>query len=120
MCSSDLDPQGNERGALGFLTNGRAVLALDRPNGDAWSAPVDDSNGFAGTLAIYDRMVGHGATGIFSGTQGKRAFIDVKDLDANTRSELSVGADQNASLQIFDSQGNASQNLLQVFTKPAR
>jgi hypothetical protein len=52
------DPEGNERGGMGFLSNGstvsRAVIALDRPglpstSGDAWGAMVDDKSGFAGT-----------------------------------------------------------------------
>lgn len=112
------DPIGNERGGFSFLDNGRALLSLDRPNGDAWSALVDDSNGFAGTLSIYDRTVGHGATGIFSGTQGKRAFVDIKGVDDNPRGEFEVGVDQKASFRIFDATGSASANLLDGLAKP--
>lgn len=112
------DLQGNERGGLGFLDIGRAVMALDRTNGDAWAALVDDHNGFAGTMAIYDRQVGDGATGIFSGTQGKRAFIDVKGLDDKPRGEFAVGADQRASFQIYDARGNSPHELLQVSSAP--
>ncbi len=106
------DTQGNERGGITFLSNGRAVIALDRPNGDAWAAMVDDQNGFAGTLSIYDRAVGDGATGIFEGTQGKRAFIMAKGLDDMPRGEFAIGPDQQASFKIFDKSGNNPRDVL--------
>ena len=106
------DLQGNERGGMGFLSNGRAVISLDRPTGDAWGAFVDDKTGFAGTLSIYDRSVGDGATGIFSGTQGKRAFMMFKGLDDLPRAELAVGADQKATFTISNDQGKAGKDVL--------
>jgi hypothetical protein len=111
------DPEGNERGGLGFLQN-RAVMALDRPNGDAWAAMVDDKNGFAGTLSIYDRTVGDGAEGIFTGTQGKRAFIALRGLDDLPRAEFSIGADQKASFEVFNSLGKEPHELLNGPQKP--
>jgi hypothetical protein len=106
------DPKGNEQGGFGFLDNGRAVLALDRPNGDAWAAVVDDSNGFAGTLSIYDRSVGENATGIFSGTQGKRAFISLKDFADRPREQLEVGTDGKPLVNILNENGKVERDLI--------
>ena len=46
------DPKGNERGGIGFLANGRAVVVLDRasPSGDAVGMMVEDATDFAGQL----------------------------------------------------------------------
>lgn len=114
------DLQGNERGGMNFLSNGRVSIALDRPNGDAWGALVDDKTGFAGTLSIYDRNVGDGATGIFSGTQGKRAFFTIKGLDDVARAELAVGPDQKPTLTIFNEQGKDGKDILQNLSPATR
>lgn len=106
------DPLGNERGGMGFNSTGRASIALDRPNGDAWGAFVDDKTGFAGTLSVYDRNVGDGASGIFTGTQGKRAFLVMKGIDDMPRAELAVGPDQKPVLNIFNQQGKEGRDVL--------
>jgi hypothetical protein len=53
------DGDGNERGAYGWLANGRAVITLDRPSLDAWAAIVDDKTGFAGmrTREVVESIV---------------------------------------------------------------
>ena len=112
------DTLGNERGGFSFLDVGRATMALDRPNGDAWAALVDDHNNFAGTVSLYDKQLGDGATGVFSGTQGKRAFIDIKGLDDKPRGEFSVGANQKASFQLYDANGDFPRELLKDSTQP--
>jgi len=114
------DTLGNERGGFSFLDVGRATLALDRPNGDAWAALVDDQSGFAGAVSLYDKQVGDGATGILAGTQGKRAFIDIKGLDDKPRGEFSVEANQNASFQLYDARGDFPQELLKDSTQPPK
>lgn len=108
------DPLGNERGGMGFNSTGRASIALDRPNGDAWGAFVDDKTGFAGTLSVYDRSVGDGASGIFSGTQGKRAFFTIKGLDDMPRAELAVGPNQKPVFSIFNEKGKDGRDLLEA------
>ncbi len=107
------DPLGNERGGMGFNSTGRASIALDRPNGDAWGAFVDDKTGFAGTLSVYDRNIGDGASGILSGTQGKRAFLTIKGIDDMPRAELAVGPNQKPVLTIFNEQGKGGRDLLE-------
>lgn len=56
-------------------------------------------------MDIYDRSVGKGASGILSGTQGKRAFFLMKGVDDMPRAELAVGPDQKPTLNIFNQQG---------------
>ncbi|WP_124849318.1 hypothetical protein [Acidipila sp. EB88] len=106
------DQKGNERGGLGFLNNGRALISLDRPNGDSWTALVDDKIGFAGTVSTYDRSFGENVTGVLSGTQGKRAFVDVKDLHDRPRAELGVDANGKPALRVLDENGKVEQDLL--------
>ena len=115
------DPEGNERGGMGFLSNGstvsRAAIALDRPIGDAWGAMVDDKTGFAGTVSIYPRETGHGASGVVIGTQGKRAYITVKDLNDMPRATLRVGPEQTPSLHTFNDKGVPGPDLLGAASK---
>lgn len=110
------DPKGNERGGMGFLSNGstvsRATIALDRPGADAWGAMVDDKTGFAGTVDIYPPKIGHGATGIVMGTQDNKAFITLKGLDDRPRSTFFIGPDEVPSFRLFDKKGNAGPDLL--------
>src|SRR5205085_2384882 len=40
------DNAGDERGAYGYLANGRVVVTLDRPGHEAWAAVVNDKTGF--------------------------------------------------------------------------
>lgn len=115
------DSAGNERGGMGFISNGsrvsRAVIALDRPGQDAWGAMVDDKTGFAGTVSIYPRGTGHGASGVVIGTQGKKAYITVKDLNDMPRATLGVGPEQTPSLHTFTDKGVPGPDLLDAASK---
>jgi hypothetical protein len=111
------DAMGNERGGMGFLSNGssvgRAVMVLDRPEGDAIGAIVDDNTGYAGLAALYPvRQRGLKATGILLGTQGNKAFLSMQDLENQPRASLSVDSRQLPTLQVFDENGKPSANLL--------
>lgn len=109
------DAQGNERGGMGFLSNGntvsRASIVLDRPGGDAWGAMVDDKTGFAGTVDIYAPEIGQ-ASGIVMGTQGKKAFMTLKDIHGRARSTFAIGPQGAPSFRLFDENGKPSSNLL--------
>lgn len=83
------DDKGNERGGLGWLSVGRATMTLDRPDGDALSAIVDDTNNFAGMLFIYPRKTG-AASGIQMGTQGTRSYLQLRDMNDTPRTVFSV------------------------------
>ncbi len=111
------DQLGNDRGGMGFLSNGnsvsRAVFSLDRPKGDAIGAIVDDTTGFAGLVAMYPpRQVGVEATGILLGTQGNKAYLSMQDTKNMPSTSLSVGPEPNPSLQVFDRMGTPGPNLL--------
>jgi hypothetical protein len=111
------DQLGNDRGGMGFLSNGsnvsRVVFGLDRPKGDAIGAIVDDTTGYAGLVAMYPpRQVGVEATGILLGTQGNKAYLSMQDTKNMPSTFLSVGSEPDPSFQVFDRKGKPGPNLL--------
>lgn len=106
------DLEGNERGGMGFLSNGRAAVVLDRPNGDAVGAMVDDKSGFAGMGVSYSPEVAQGSTGILFGTQDKKTFLTFKGIDDMPRASFALGPEGTPSFQLFDKAGNAGPDLL--------
>lgn len=116
------DAAGNERGGMGFLSNGntvnRAVVALDRPGEDAVGMMVDDKTGYAGLGINYPREVREWTTGVDLGTQGNKAFITIRDSHDMPRATLGIGPAPIPSLQVFDEKGNPETELLS--TKPAK
>ncbi len=111
------DPSGNERGEMGFLSSGnngnRAVVVLDRPQGDAIGAIVDDSTGYAGLAALYpDSGNVPARTGILLGTQGNKAFLSMQDAENRPRASLSVESRRAPALLVFEDDGRPGPNLL--------
>jgi hypothetical protein len=115
-----LDTQGNERGGMGFLSDGknfnRAVIALDRPYNpsvpsDAWGAFVDDKSGFAGTVYMYQPESGRDQEGITLGTQGNKAFLSFKDRKNKERTTIGL-TDNMPVLNVFNESGTLQENLL--------
>ena len=110
------DSEGNERGGMGFLANGstvsRAVVALDRPGADAIGMMVDDKTGYAGLGAEYAPDVAKWSTGVLLGTQGRRAFITLKDLHDTPRATFEIGPELNPSFHLFDEKGKNGPELL--------
>lgn len=100
------DNAGDERGGYGWLSNGRAVITLDRPGLDAWAAVVDDKTGFAGTRIEYAPEVAHDKNGIEIGTQQNRAFVRLMDTQQRQRAALSLSDDGASSFQTFDAEGH--------------
>jgi hypothetical protein len=107
------DNNGNERGGYGWLSNGRAVITLDRPGLDAWAAVVDDQTGFAGMRVEYAPDVARDKTGIEIGTQDSRALFRLMDTKERNRAVLRLGDDGVSSFQAFDEEGRSTRNLLQ-------
>lgn len=116
------DPDGHERGGMGFLSNGttvsRAAIVLDRPGtpstpGDAWGAMVDDKTGFAGTGYMYAPEIGHGNEAILIGTQGRKAFVNFKAVNRKDRSSFALDPDGTASFHLYQNDGTAGPNLLE-------
>lgn len=82
------DGEGNERGAYGWLANGRALITLDRPGLDAWAAVVDDKTGFAGMRIEYPPEVAADSNGVEVGTNGGKAFVRLLDTREKERAVL--------------------------------
>jgi hypothetical protein len=115
-----LDTQGNERGGMGFLSDGknfnRAVIALDRPYNpnvpsDAWGAFVDDKSGFAGTVYMYQPVDGRDQEGITLGTQGNKAFLSFKDRKNKERMAFGL-TDNTPFLNISSESGALQEDML--------
>jgi hypothetical protein len=84
------DAKGNERGAFGFLDNGRAVLSLDRPGGDAVLLTANDKTGFAGLVVNYQNPLGKYAEGLRMGTQADTVWLSLEDRAEGERARLAV------------------------------
>jgi hypothetical protein len=84
------DAKGNERGAFGFLDNGRAVLSLDRPGGDAVLLTANDKTGFAGLVVNYQNPLGKYAEGLRMGTQADTVWLSLQDRAEGERARLAV------------------------------
>lgn len=106
------DNHGDERGGYGWLTNGRAVLTLDRPGLDAWAAVVDDKTGFAGMRVEYPPDVARDSTAIEIGTQANTALFRLIDIKESNRAVLRLGANGLPAFQVFDEAGRPTRDLL--------
>lgn len=84
------DAKGNERGGFGFLDNGRAIVSLDRPGGDAVLLTANDQTGFAGLVVNYQNPLGKYAEGMRLGTKGDTAWLSLQDRAEGERARLAV------------------------------
>jgi len=84
------DAKGNERGGFGFLDNGRAVMALDRPGGDAVLLTANDQTGFAGLVVNYRSPLGNYAEGMRLGTKDDSVWLSLQDRAQGERARLAV------------------------------
>ena len=84
------DAKGNERGGFAFLDNGRAVMSLDRPGGDAVLLTANDQTGFAGLVVNYQNPLGKYAEGLRMGTKADTAWLSLQDRAEGERARLAV------------------------------
>ena len=84
------DAKGNERGGFSFLDNGRAILSLDRPAGDAVLLTANDKTGFAGLVVNYQNPLGKYAEGLRMGTQADTVWLSLQDRAEGERARLAV------------------------------
>ena len=84
------DRNGSERGAMSYLDNGRGVVALDRPGGDAVAMIVNEQSGFAGVTVNYANPVGQYAEAWRIGTKGDEAWLSLQDRSQAERARLST------------------------------
>lgn len=106
------DNKGDERGGYGWLSNGRAVVTLDRPGLDAWAAVVDDKTGFAGMRVEYAPDVANDKTGIEIGTVRDQALFRLMDTKETDRAVLRLAGGSVPSFQVFGEQGRSIQELI--------
>jgi len=104
------DGEGNERGAYGWLANGRALITLDRPGLDAWAAVVDDKTGFAGMRIEYPPDVARDSNGIEIGTKGSNAFFRLLDTKEKERAVLQFAGSGTTTFKTLDENGTVIRN----------
>ncbi len=105
------DGEGNERGAYGWLANGRALITLDRPGLDAWAAVVDDKTGFAGMRIEYPPDVARDSNGIEIGTRGSQAFFRLLDTRERERALLQYSEGGATTFRTHDADGKVIRDL---------
>lgn len=115
-----LDTKGNERGGMGFLSNGknvnRAAIALDRAGDgsaatDAVGLIVDDATGLAAIGVMYPPAGGHDQDAMMIGTKASKAFITLKDRSGKDRSTLAL-TNGTPSFELFDQEGKLQRDLV--------
>ena len=84
------DSNGQERGGIAFLDNGRAVVALDRKGQDAVAMIVNDQTGFAGLTVNYEQPTGIYKEGLRLGTKNDEVWLDLADTAEQVRAGLHV------------------------------
>ena len=105
------DGDGNERGAYGWLANGRALITLDRPGLDAWAAVVDDKTGFARMRIEYPPDVASDSNGIEIGTKGGSAFFCLLDAREKERAVLRYEEGRATTFRTLDGNGKVIRDL---------
>ena len=112
------DEDGNERGTYGWLSNGRALITLDRPGLDAWAAIVDDKSGFAGMRVEYPPDVAWDSNAIEIGTRGKQAFVKLQNTEQRDRAVFALEEDGRTRFKTLDNSGAVTRDL--TFSGPAK
>ena len=87
------DAKGSERGAVQYLDNGRGVMALDHPGGDAVALIANEKSGFSGLTVNYGNPIGRYAEGVRIGTKGDEAWLSLQDRAQGERVRLSTAGD---------------------------
>jgi hypothetical protein len=106
------DGNGDERGTYGWLTNGRALITLDRPGLDAWAAVVDDKTGFAGMRVEYPPDIAKDSNAIEIGTKGDQAFVKLQDTKEKDRAVLSLDSEGHTEFRTLDKTGAAIRQMI--------
>jgi hypothetical protein len=118
------DTVGNERGGMGFLSNGakvnRAAVVLDRPGGDAIGMYVDDATDSANLALMYSPRVSSSGTGLFISNREKGTSITLKDFHDIPRARFSVEGDLEPSFRMLNRDGQRGSELLSGAKRQAK
>jgi hypothetical protein len=105
------DGNGDERGAYGWLSNGRALITLDRPGAEAWATVVNDKTGEAATVFGFPPQVANDTTAIKIGTRGTAAFVAFNDKSGNNRALFQSENGASPAFQLFDNAAHTARRI---------
>jgi hypothetical protein len=101
------DNRGDERGAYSWLSNGRALITLDRPGAEAWVAVVNDRTGEAGMALSFPPDVAKETSAIRMFTRGQQASLVFSDKEGTDRARFESAADGDLTFKIFNQAGQS-------------
>ena len=114
------DDRGDERGSYGWLTNGRALITLDRPGAEAWVAVVNDRTGEADMSLSFPPQVAADTQAFDVGTIGSKTFLRFRNIKGSDRTSLSTVSGSSPSFEVFDDNGSLKQQLITPSTSTVR
>lgn len=100
------DGTGDERGAYGWLSNGRALITLDRPGTEAFAAMVNDKTGETEISLGFPPEVAADASAIEIGTRASASFLRFNSKSGKNLAVFSTEDGKNPSFKTFDVQGS--------------
>jgi hypothetical protein len=110
------DGTGDERGAYGWLSNGRALITLDRPGTEAFAAMVNDRTGETKLSLGFPPELAQDASAIEIGTKGTKAFLRFDSKSGKNVAVFSTEDGKSPSFLTFDPQG--TQQIERLENKP--
>src|SRR3984885_12052569 len=99
------DGAGDERGAYGWLSNGRALITLDRPGTEAFAVMVNDKTGETKLSLGFPPEVAQDTSAIEIGTKGTRSFLRFDSKSGKNVAVFSTEDGTNPSFMTSDPQG---------------
>jgi hypothetical protein len=106
------DGTGDERGAYGWLSNGRGLITLDRPGTEAFVAMVNDKTGEAKISLGFPPQVSADASAIEMGTKASTAFLRFNNKKGEPLAVFNSEGGSKPSFKTFDAQGRSSEERL--------
>lgn len=106
------DDRGDERGAYSWLSNGRALITLDRPGAEAFAAMVNDRTGETKVSLEFPPEVANDTSAIELGTRASQAFLSFKNKKGGNLALFQTLGGSSLSFKTFDTAGRSSPELL--------
>ena len=107
------DGSGDERGAYGWLSNGRALLTLDRPGAEAFAAMVNDKTGETKVAFNFPPQISDDTSAIEIGTKGPASFLRFMNKGGKSRAVFSTEGGGKPSFKVFDDGGKTTREHLE-------
>jgi hypothetical protein len=99
------DGTGDERGTFGWLSNGRALITLDRPGTEAFAVMVNDKTGETKLSLGFPPEVAQDTSAIEIGTRASTSFLRFDSKSGKNLAVFSTEDGRNPSFRTFDPQG---------------